>query len=116
MEARRTQLLSNSSRYSSILHRYPVKPEYMLRGNGNGSSLLGEVPSLGADVTAGSLRTDLLHRFAPTDLETPLQIMNRTIRLRTNSRGVINLARQFFESHQNGAISAPSFTWRIVCE
>jgi hypothetical protein len=42
--------------------------------------------------------------------------MQRTVRLETNHKPVLELARRFFESHQHGAARKPQFVWRIVCE
>ena len=61
-------------------------------------------------------RQDLLRRFAPTPHAADLQLMQRTVRLETNSKAVLELARRFFERHQHGTAGKPDFLWRIICE
>jgi len=61
-------------------------------------------------------RQDLLRRFTPTPHTADLQLMQRTVRLETNRRAVLELARKFFERHQYGTVGKPGFLWRIICE
>ncbi len=63
-----------------------------------------------------SVRPDLLRRFSSTPHTADLQLMQRTVRLETNERSVIELAREFFKTHQHGAMGKSQFLWRIVCE
>jgi len=65
---------------------------------------------------AKTTRPDLLRRFTSTPHATSLRLMQRTVRLETNNRTVLTLARKFFERHQHGKIGRPEFLWRIVCE
>jgi hypothetical protein len=61
-------------------------------------------------------RPDLLRRFTSTPHTMDLQVMQRTVRLETNHKPVLELARSFFERHQHGEVGKPQFFWRIVCE
>lgn len=61
-------------------------------------------------------RPDLLRRFTETPHAVDLVLMDRTIRLQTNSAAVLALAQKFFDRHQNGNAGPPEFTWRIICE
>lgn len=61
-------------------------------------------------------RQDLLRRFSLTPYSSDLQFMGRTVRLESNSNSLLNLALQFFQSHQCGAAHKPEFLWRLVCE
>ena len=61
-------------------------------------------------------RPDLLGRFTPTPHRMDLQLMQRTVRLETNNRAILDVARQYFERHQHGKAGAPEFAWRIICE
>lgn len=60
-------------------------------------------------------RQDLLRRFTPTPYTADLRLMQRTVRLETNSESMKALALKFFERHQHGSLSQPEFRWRIVC-
>lgn len=68
------------------------------------------------DGQSASARSDLLHRFTSTPHTANLQLMQRTVRLETNHRSVIELAKKFFKTHQHGAVGKSQFLWRIVCE
>jgi hypothetical protein len=61
-------------------------------------------------------RQDMLRRFTATPYQFDLQLMQRTVRLETNSQPMLALAQRFFERHQYGRSRAPEFSWRIVCE
>jgi hypothetical protein len=61
-------------------------------------------------------RPDLLRRFTSTSHATDLRLMQRTVRLETNSRAVLALALKFYERHQHGRAGQPEFLWRVVCE
>ena len=61
-------------------------------------------------------RPDLLRRFTTTPHSMDLQLMQRTVRLETNQKAALDLARKFFERHQHGTPGKPQFLWRIVCE
>jgi len=61
-------------------------------------------------------REDVLRRFTSTPHVTDLRLMERTVRLETNSEALLDLAVKFFERHQDGIVKAPEFLWRIVCE
>lgn len=63
-----------------------------------------------------SKRPDLLHRFTSTSHTLDLQLMQRTVRLETNHKSILELARKFFERHQHGTVRNSQFRWRIVCE
>jgi len=65
---------------------------------------------------AVTARQDLLRRFTPTPHTTDLRLMQRTVRLETNSRAVLALTLKFFERYQDGSAGQPEFLWRIVCE
>lgn len=45
-----------------------------------------------------------------------LQLMQRTVRVETNEKKILDLGRQFFRAHQHGSRRTPQFLWRIVCE
>jgi hypothetical protein len=62
-----------------------------------------------------SARPDLLRRFTSTPHTADLQLMQRTIRLETNHKAVLELAGEFFALHQHGPVEKPQFLWRIVC-
>jgi hypothetical protein len=76
----------------------------------------GGSPTLCENNWAAAERQDLLRRFTATPYQFDLQLMQRTIRLETNSQPMLTLARRFFEHHQYGRARAPEFFWRIVCE
>jgi hypothetical protein len=61
-------------------------------------------------------RQDLLCRFTSLPHVTDLRLMQRTVRLETNSRALLALALKFFERHQHGRAGQPEFLWRVVCE
>jgi hypothetical protein len=65
---------------------------------------------------AETARQDLLRRFTPTPHTTDLRLMQRTVRLETNSRELLALTVKFFERHQHGATGQPEFLWRVVYE
>lgn len=61
-------------------------------------------------------RQDLLRRSTATTLTTNVRVMNRAIRVESNSAELLHLALTFFSSHQYGGSIEPEFVWRIVCE
>jgi hypothetical protein len=61
-------------------------------------------------------RQDLLRRFTSTPHATDLRLMQRTVRLETNSKELLALTAKFFERHQHGETGPPEFLWRVVCE
>ena len=61
-------------------------------------------------------RQDLLRRFTCTPYAIDLRLMQRTVRVETNEKKLLDLCRQFFKAHQHGSVGAPQFGWRIVCE
>ncbi len=61
-------------------------------------------------------RPDLLHRFAATPHHVDLRLMQRTLRLETNKRSMVDLALKYFERHQYGNSAAPEFCWRVIVE
>jgi hypothetical protein len=61
-------------------------------------------------------REDLLHRFTATPYATNLRVMQRTVRLETNTSVVQTLAANFFGRHEYGRTGEPEFLWRVVCE
>jgi hypothetical protein len=61
-------------------------------------------------------RPDLLRRFTSTPHTTDLRLMQRTVRLETNSKELLALTVKFFERHQHGETGQPEFLWRVVCE
>jgi len=63
-----------------------------------------------------SERQDLLRRFTCTPHAIDLQLMQRTVRVETNEKKILDLGRQFFRAHQHGSRRTPQFLWRIVCE
>jgi hypothetical protein len=65
---------------------------------------------------AETRRQDPLRRFTPTPLATDLHLMQRTVRLETNSSSLLGLALDFFERHQHGRAGQGEFLWRVVCE
>lgn len=71
---------------------------------------------LSSTACAETARPDLLRRFAPTPHSTNLRLMQRTVRLETNSQAVLTVALKFFERHQDGGAGQPDFLWRIACE
>jgi hypothetical protein len=64
----------------------------------------------------GAERLDLLGRFTATPLTIDLKLMQRTVRVETNSRALLELTEQVFKVHQHGDTGKPAFRWRIVCE
>ncbi len=71
--------------------------------------------SSGEAVTAMK-RPDLLRRFTPTPYAANVQLMQRTVRVETNSTKLLALTIKFFERHQHGTVQQPEFLWRLVCE
>lgn len=61
-------------------------------------------------------RKDLLRRFTATPKTTDLHVMGRTIRVESNSTELLNLALNFFSSHQHGVSSEAEFLWRLISE
>jgi hypothetical protein len=60
-------------------------------------------------------RPDPLRRFTSTPHAADLQLMQKTVRVETNHKAVLELARHFFARHQHGPVERPQFLWRIVC-
>lgn len=77
-------------------------------------TVLSLLPERNNPVVSG--RSDLMRRFVETPHCVDLTLMERTLRLETNSSTVLALARTFFERRQNGKPGKPDFIWRIVCE
>ena len=70
-----------------------------------------------AEAAEGSdYRKDPLRRFTRTPYAMNLQLMQRTVRIETNSQAVLELAHRFFERHQHGNPGEPEFVWRLVSE
>lgn len=65
---------------------------------------------------AATKRPDLLRRFTPTPYAADLRVMQRTVRLETNSRELLDVALKFFDRHQHGETTPREFLWRITCE
>lgn len=42
--------------------------------------------------------------------------MQRTVRLETNDKAVLDLAAKFFNRHHQGKSGQPEFLWRLICE
>jgi hypothetical protein len=61
-------------------------------------------------------RPDLLRRCTPTPHGVDLLVMERTVRLESNSLTVVESALGFFARHQGQSPGAPEFLWRIVSE
>jgi hypothetical protein len=61
-------------------------------------------------------RQDLLCRFTLLPHVADLRLMQRTVRLETNSKALLRVALKFFERHQHGRAGQPEFLWRVVCE
>src|SRR5438309_1743183 len=61
-------------------------------------------------------RPDLLRRFNLTPHRMDLKLMGRTVGVESNNASFLQLARQFFKSHQHGSTGAREFAWRIMCE
>lgn len=61
-------------------------------------------------------RQDLLRRFSSTSLREDIQLMGRTVRVESNNPGVLDMALQFFLSHQHRLPSEPEFVWRLIIE
>jgi hypothetical protein len=76
----------------------------------------GKSQIFSGDARAESKRLDLLRRFTSTPHTTDLRLMQRTVRLETNSRELLALTVKFFERHQHGETGRPEFLWRVVCE
>lgn len=61
-------------------------------------------------------RQDLLRRFTATPHAVGLRLMQRTLRLESNNKSMLDLALGFFERHQHGESSDAEFRWRVVTE
>jgi hypothetical protein len=61
-------------------------------------------------------RVDPLRRFTATPFATDLPVMDRMIRLETNSATVINIARRIFDRYRPAYAGRPHFIWRVVAE
>ena len=59
---------------------------------------------------------DPLCRFTPTPLAANLRVMDRTVRLETNSPAVLGQTVRLFERYQAPPLSRAEFLWRIVGE
>jgi hypothetical protein len=68
------------------------------------------------EARAETTRPDLLRRFTSTPHTTDLRLMQRSVRLETNSEELLALTKKFFERHQHGETGQPEFLWRVVCE
>ena len=80
------------------------------------SSLQSQIWLSSGNSRTETKREDVLRRFTSTPHVTDLRLMERTVRLETNSEAVLGLALKFFERHQDGTVKEPEFLWRIVCE
>lgn len=61
-------------------------------------------------------RPDLVRRFTSTPHAAELRLMQRTVRLETNEKAVLDLATKFFSRHHHGTSETPEFLWRLICE
>jgi hypothetical protein len=75
----------------------------------------GQAESVSAPKIMGS-REDLLRRFTSTPHAVDLRLMQRTVRLETNHKAVLDLALKFFARHQHGDVGDPEFVWRLISE
>jgi hypothetical protein len=73
-------------------------------------------PPFSGQARAETKRPDSLRRFTPTPHTTDLRLMQRTVRLETNSKELLARTLRFFERHQHGETGQPEFLWRVVCE
>jgi len=73
-------------------------------------------PFFSGDNNGRPKRPDLLSRFISTPHTADLQLLQRTVRLETNSKPLLELARKFFRCYQYGAANKPDFQWRIICQ
>jgi hypothetical protein len=89
--------------------------ESVAKGPGRARSK-GQSQLLHGNGRAETERQDLLRRFTPTPYATDLRVMQRTLRLETNSRSLLALTLKFFERYQFGRAGQPEFLWRVVCE
>jgi len=87
-------------------------PVNLVTAAGNETTMNSECNS----AAARPKRPDLLHRFTPTPYFADLRIMDRTVRLETNSPRVLRLGEEFFKQYQAGPSGSPDFAWRIVSE
>jgi hypothetical protein len=78
--------------------------------------LKGQLQPVSGNARDVTKRQDLLCRFTSLPHITDLRLMQRTVRLETNSRALLALALKFFERHQHGRAGQPEFLWRVVCE
>lgn len=96
------------------------------RGHSNMKSAVGDV-QLKKATLAGELfftpahvseesQEDPLRRFTPTPYTAALPIMNRTVRLETNSLRVLRHFVELFSRYPGSPDGQPTFTWRIVCQ
>lgn len=84
----------------------------------NGTQLSGsggQAESVSTPKIMGS-REDLLRRFTATPHAVNLGLMQRTVRLETNHKSVLDLALKFFARHQHGDAGDPEFVWRLISE
>lgn len=72
--------------------------------------------AIGGNGHPTSERQDLLRRFTCTPHAIDLQLMQRTVRVETNQKRMLDLSRRFFLAHQDGSVGPLQFRWRIVCE
>jgi hypothetical protein len=59
---------------------------------------------------------DLLRRFTPTPFRADLIVMERIVRLETNSLALLNEFKRRFGGHSGSAAGSATFTWKIVGE
>lgn len=93
-------------------------------GEAKTASIVRTVPKLPLQNAAAPLasyddtpkRQDMLRRFMPTPYAQDVQVMHKTVRVETNREAVLDLAKQFFRSHQHAPATDPQFLWRIVSE
>jgi hypothetical protein len=65
---------------------------------------------------SSATRSALLRRFAATPFRADLRVMQRTLRMESDSEEMLALAMKFFARHQHGESGQREFNWRIVVE
>jgi hypothetical protein len=77
--------------------------------------LKGESLESSSEAGAVTKRPDLLRRFTSTPHALDVQLMQRTVRLETNSTDLMALTLKVFGCYQHGTVRPPEFLWRIIC-
>jgi hypothetical protein len=80
------------------------------------AELKGKSLASSREAGGATQRPDLLRRFTPTPHVADVQLLQRTVRLETNSAELLALALKFFERYQHGTVQPSEFLWRLVCE